>query len=557
MKREILSPPLKSILYTLIFSAMFILLLFSMNSCSKRKSGEQPVLDSNYVTTYMNSKAAFKDDLYWAMLFYKDRSYKLGWFKDHEVIPQAKTMLNVVKHAEEEGLDPSNYQIVDFDKLFKELKGIKRDLEKRDDLEKQIDAGLTATYINWASDYYRGLLEPRETKKVEWDVKRNRMRLDFALEVVLGEKESSLPYADFKPMHPEYENLKKALANFRKIKSEGGWPVIPQGTSLKVGQSSDAVPLIRKRLTAFLNPSKVNSDSQTKTFTPELSAALKQFQEQNGLTPTGTINAETVSFMNIPVNDRIRQVIINMERWRWIPQKFEPDYLIVNIPEYRLRVYESGKEKMSMKVIVGKILHDTPIFSDQMEDVVISPYWNIPPGILKDEIAPKAAQNPGFIAAMDMEVVGKDGNVVDPSSVDWSAAGSDSFPYIVRRKPGPKNDLGRVKFIFPNSMNIYLHDTPATQLFSASKRDFSHGCVRVERPIDLAVYLLRNVSGWDRQKIMDQVERREEKYVPLKKKLPVYLVYFTAAADATGKVRFYDDLYGHDKKLKQMYFSKL
>jgi len=501
--------PDRALFKGIFLNLSIVLLLFSLSNCSKRKSGEQPVLDSVYVTQYMNSKPAFKDDLYWAMQFYKAREYKLGWFKDHEVIPEAEKMLQAVSKAGEEGLDPKNYNVVDFKKLFKDLKGIKRDLDKRDALEQEIDAALSATYLNWASDYYRGLLEPRETKKADWDVKRNRMKLDLALQTVLGERERS-----------------------------------------------ELVPLLRKRLSAFIAKDSVSEQGVNNTFSKDLSVALKRFQDQNGLKANGILSPETINFMNIPVEDRIRQVIINMERWRWIPQSFEPNYLIVNIPEYKLRVYENGKEKMGMKVIVGKDLHSTPIFSDKMEHVVISPYWNIPPGILKNEIVPQVVSNPGFLEAMDMEVITKDGGTVDPSSVDWSAAGTDGFQYIVRRKPGPKNDLGRVKFIFPNSMNIYLHDTPSTQLFSQSKRDFSHGCVRVEKPIELAAYLLRN-AGWDRSKILDQVSTREEKYVPLKEKLPVYIVYFTAAADESGRVRFYDDVYEHDRKLKSMYFSKL
>ncbi|WP_374165152.1 murein L,D-transpeptidase [Arcticibacter sp. MXS-1] len=504
----------------------------------------------------MNSKPAFADDLYWAMQFYKARDYKLGWFKNHELVPESQKLLNVVSKSAEEGLELSNYGVVDISALIKDLQGVKRDLDKRDQLEKEIDIALSATYFNWASDYYRGVLEPRETKKADWDVKRNRMKLDLALQSVLGERESNLPYKDFQPMHPEYSNLKKALANYRRIKAAGGWPKIPAGASVAVGQPSSVVPALRKRLAALISQDTIKNAGASNVFDQNLSAALKKFQEQNGLPATGKLNSETVRFMNIPVEDRIRQVVINMERWRWIPQSFEPNYLIVNIPEFRLRLYEGGKEKMSMKVIVGKELNSTPVFSDQMEHVVLAPYWNIPPGILKDEIAPKVASNPGFLEAMDMEVIGKDGNPVDPTSVDWSAAGTGNFPYTVRRRPGPKNDLGQVKFIFPNSMNIYLHDTPSTELFNQSKRDFSHGCVRVEKPIDLAAYLLRD-TGWDRSKIMDQVSKHEEKYVPLKKKLPVYLVYFTASADASGRVRFYDDIYGHDSKLKFMYFSKL
>lgn len=552
MVNKILSIELKKAWPTLF---LLLSVWFVVSSCKGRKSGEQPLLDSTYITKYMTSKAAFKDQIYWAMQFYNARAFRLGWFKDHEIVPQADTMLQVIGRASEEGLDPKDYQVVDFNKLFDELKGNKRNLDKRDSLEKEIDVALSATYFNWASDYYRGLLKPRETKKTDWDVKRNRLKLDQALMAVLGEKESTLPYASFHPLHPEYAHLKKALANLRRVQAEGGWAKIPTPVSLAVGQHSSVVPLLRKRLAAFMSDSTLKSEDDV--FDQNLADALKSFQEFNELKVTGSLSPETVNYMNVPVADRIRQVIINMERWRWIPQSFEPNYIFVNIPEYKLHVFEKGKEVMNMKVIVGKDLHSTPVFNDKMESVVLAPYWNIPPGILKNEIAPKAASNPNFLSAMDMEVVSKDGTVVDPSSVDWSTAGTPDFHYTVRRKPGPKNDLGRVKFIFPNSMNIYLHDTPASELFNQSKRQFSHGCVRVEKPIDLAVYLLRDVPGWNRQKILDQIGSNQQRYVGLKQKVPVYLLYFTASADSRGRVRFYEDIYGHDQQLKTMYFNKL
>ncbi len=538
----------------LYIGGLLLLLISIFSNCSRRKSGEQPNVDSVYVKNFMNSRDQFKDDSYWAMEFYKKRSFKLGWFKDHELSPQAEKMLNVVKRAGEDGLDASKYNIIDFEKPLAELKKVKRDLDKRDELERSIDLGLTATYLNWASDFYRGLLEPRDSRKADWDIKRNTMRLDLALEAVLGERESDYAFADFKPTHQEYANLKKALANYRAIEKQGGWPKMPSDARVSVGSASSVVPLLRKRLEALIGKDTVAAAANSNIFTAALSNALKTFQKDNGLKVTGNLNEETLRFMNVPVQDRIRQVVINMERWRWIPQSFGTDYLIVNIPEYRLRVYTNDKEAMSMNVIVGKEMHSTPIFNDLMEHVVISPYWNIPPGILRNEVAPKVQANAGYLEASDMEVINQQGERVDPSSVNWAEAGSGSFPYVVRRRPGPKNDLGRVKFIFPNSRNIYLHDTPATELFNASKRDFSHGCVRVEKPIELAEYLLRN-TGWDRSRIEEQVATRQEKYVPLKKKLPVYLVYFTAAADTTGRVRFYNDIYAHDGGMKKMYFA--
>lgn len=537
------------------YFASLVLLFFLATGCNKRKSAESTVLDSAYIVSYMNKEPRFKDQLDWAKSFYKDRSYQLGWFKNHELVPQASKLIQIINKSAEEGLDPKDYQVVDVNKLIEELKESSKKEELRDSLEKEIDIALSATYFNWASDYYRGLLAPWESRKADWDIKLNKMKLDLSLKSVLQDSKDDNLY--FKPNHVEYANLKKALANYREVQRAGGWPKIPAGSTIQEGKASAVVPLLNKRLAGYLVKDNATPGTDTALFSKNMKAALKQFQSLNGLAVSGRLDAKTIQVLNIPVEERIRQIIINMERWRWIPQSFEPNYLIVNIPEFRLHVYEKGQDKMTMKVIVGKELHSTPIFNDKMEHIVLAPYWNIPPGILKNEVVPQVTANPGYLASKDMEVVTAGGTVVDPSTVDWSAAGTSSFKYTVRRKPGPQNDLGNVKFIFPNSMNIYLHDTPGDELFNQSKRDFSHGCVRVERPIDLAVYLLRNVEGWDKSKIEEQIKTGKEKYVALKEKLPVYLVYFTASADANGQVRFFEDIYQHDKTLKALYFSKL
>jgi murein L,D-transpeptidase YcbB/YkuD len=284
-------------------------------------------------------------------------------------------------------------------------------------------------------------------------------------------------------------------------------------------------------------------------------AAVKSFQRSQGLSPDGQVGGETLRLLNVPIDSRIQTLILNMERWRWIPKSLEPDYLMVNIPEFKLHVFEKGQEKITMKVIVGKTMNSTPIFSDKLEFVVLSPYWNVPMSIIQKELAPKLMSDPGYLERLDMEVVTNKGDQIDPSTIDWSSVDEKNFKYTVRRRPGPKNDLGDVKFIFPNSNDIYLHDTPHDELFSETSRDFSHGCVRVEKPIDLAEYLLRNVPGYDRSKIESVIAERQEKFVSLKQKLPVYLVYFTASADANGNVTFHKDIYGHDRTLAAQYFN--
>ena len=286
--------------------------------------------------------------------------------------------------------------------------------------------------------------------------------------------------------------------------------------------------------------------------------AVKLFQQDAGLKPTGIVSGETLKQLNVPIGTRIDQLILNMERWRWLPKKFEPNYLLVNIPEYTLHVIEADKEAFNMRVIVGKVLHETPVFSDKMEYVVLAPYWNVPFSIIDNELRDKLVANPSYLDRLDMEVVkgsGRKATIVDPASVDWANVTQETFKYTLRRRPGPKNDLGDVKFIFPNSNDIYLHDTPHDELFSQSNRSFSHGCVRLSEPIKLATYLLRNRPEWDQATILDSIATHREKYITLKEKLPVYLVYFTAWADAAGHPHFRDDIYGLDKKLAREYFD--
>ncbi|HEX8349403.1 MAG TPA: L,D-transpeptidase family protein, partial [Hymenobacter sp.] len=478
--------------------------------------------------------------------------------------------------AADEGLDPKDYKIKDFDQLFAALDKAQPDTTKRNALEKEIDVALSATYFKWASDFYRGTVDPRQVKNIDWDVKRNKIKLHKALMTILKERESTYPYYEFEPLHPEYDRLKKALAEYRAIQRNGGWPILPAGTKLKPGDTSPAVALLRRRLLGGANAASKPAPSATETpaiavgngsaatapaeqYDAELASAVKVFQQQNGLTANGIVSGETLQALNVPVANRVDQIIVNMERWRWVPKRFEPNYVLVNIPDYTLHVIENNKEAFNMRVIVGKTLNATPVFSDYIEYVVLAPYWNVPWSIIENELRPKLVANPvGTLDRLDMEVVkgyGKKAVPVDPSSIDWAGATQENFKYTVRRRPGPKNDLGDVKFIFPNSQDIYLHDTPHDELFSQGKRGFSHGCVRVQEPLKLAEYLLRDKPGWDLQTIQDTIATHREKYVTLKEKLPVYLVYFTAWADENGVMHFRDDIYGHDKALAKEYFN--
>jgi L,D-transpeptidase YcbB len=244
-----------------------------------------------------------------------------------------------------------------------------------------------------------------------------------------------------------------------------------------------------------------------------------------------------IKTLNVPVEDRIRQMLLNLERMKWMPER-PADFIVVNIPEYRFRVYEEGKEALAMDVVVGKAANRTVVFSDELKYVVFSPYWNIPRSIVRNEIYPAMQRSSSYLRRNNMETTGT----------------SNGLP-IVRQKPGRGNALGQVKFIFPNSYNIYFHDTPAKSLFSRDKRAFSHGCIRLHKPFELAKYLLQYADSWTDAAIKKAMSSSKEKWVTLKQTWPVFITYFTSWVNANGDVQFRDDVYGHDKKLESHLFE--
>jgi murein L,D-transpeptidase YcbB/YkuD len=278
-------------------------------------------------------------------------------------------------------------------------------------------------------------------------------------------------------------------------------------------------------------------EDTTGIFNPELTEAVKQYQRRMGLTDDGVVGKSVVRELNVPIRKRIEQLLINMERMRWMPNIPEGNGILVNIPQYELHVMEEGEIVFQMDIVVGKTGSETVIFADELQYVVFSPYWNVPRSIVRSEIYPAMQKNPNYLAEKNMEQIGF----------------SNGLP-IVRQKPGNNNSLGRVKFIFPNSYNIYLHDTPSKSLFGAERRAFSHGCIRVSQPAKLAEYLLRNQKDWPSDKISQAMRVNTEKWVSLEKPLPVFISYFTAWVDQGGLLHFREDIYGHDQKMAERLF---
>ncbi|WP_461490470.1 L,D-transpeptidase family protein [Pontibacter sp. HJ8] len=563
-----------------------MLCLFLMASCNrsgdKKEEGVKDMLgmntlsksttDSLYIKKFIAKTPAFKqhDDLIY--LFYRERDYDLAWFKDTELVPQSEKLLATLNEAAKEGLDPKKYKVMNIDEMIERYKGMGRKDSARLDLQQKIDIALTGTYFNYASDFYRGRVNPGEVTQVQWGVKQNKIKLNRALQTILKERESTYPYYEFEALHKGYTDLRSALEKYRAIEEKGGWAKVKLGSKkiLEKGDSAAAVLMVRKRLNPEANIDTTNA--KMRVFDDKLEAQVKNFQMLHGLSEDGKVGGNTLKMMNVPIESRIQQIMMNMERWRWIPKRLVPKsldqkYIWVNIPEYKLYVYEDPdgepdaerayKEVLSMNVIVGKTMHSTPIFSEKMEYVVLAPYWNLPNSIVEKEVAPAMLRNPGWLDKQDMEIVTKEKEPkpISPSSIDWSTVTEKNFPYMVRQRPGPKNSLGTMKFLFPNEHAVYLHDTPSGSLFSQTQRGFSHGCVRLEKPMELAKYVLQDMPEWNENTIRETINGGEEVWVTLPKKVQVYLVYFTSWVDQHGNVHFREDIYGHDKRLEEEFFS--
>jgi murein L,D-transpeptidase YcbB/YkuD len=329
---------------------------------------------------------------------------------------------------------------------------------------------------------------------------------------------------------------------------------VPSSVRLKPGQQSAQVAALAARLAASGDyDGPLPAAGAAATYTAALQEAARRFQRRHGLTDDGVVGAAVVTEMNVPIERRIRQIELNLERWRWLPRDLGERYVLVNIPEYRLEVWDGDKVPVTMRTVVGKQDTPTPIFNDEMTYLVFSPYWNVPPGIAEGETLPEIIRDPGFLQRTNIEVLDKAGSVIDPSAIDLS----DPAQYRFRQRPGADNSLGLVKFMFPNQFDVYLHDTPADSLFARASRSFSHGCVRLERPLALAEYVLADQPEWTPGRIQEAMHAQVERIVKLRKPLPVYLGYWTARVSADGIVQFRPDVYGIDGRQLDLLADRL
>jgi L,D-transpeptidase YcbB len=487
-----------------------------------------------------------------AKQFYQKRAYKLAWIDGRSPRQQMDELIEHLQHADREGLDPSLYNASTLAARRSEAgKGF---LSKKGFNEVEavgLDAWLTYLYMQYASDLATGVADLSHADP-NWQLRGQTFDPLTSVTDALEHDTVGRSLDDLVPHDPQYDALRKALARYREIASKGGWPALPPEVTLKPGQRNAAVPALARRL-ALTEDFAGRAGESDLMYGAELQEAVKRFQQRHGLEPDGVVGPAVVAQLNVPADARVQQIELNLERWRWLPRDFGDRYIIVNIPEYRLEVWEKGRLALAMRVVVGKKDTPTPIFSDQMTYLVFAPYWNVPDDIVQNETLPSVMRDPAFLERTHMEVVDTNGNIVDPVSVDLS----NPAAYRFRQRPGTSNSLGLVKFMFPNTFNVYLHDTPADSLFARAIRSFSHGCVRLEQPEALAQYVLTDQPSWTPDKIQAAMHGDEETTVKLKRPIPVYLGYWTARVSSDGVLQFRNDVYGIDVRQTQTLAERL
>jgi len=492
-------------------------------------------------------------------LFYARHRFSPVWSAESGLLPRVHAVLDAIRESKEEGLNPTDYhfdRIVELLQRYHELDHI--EAPERSALLADMDFLLTDAFLVYGSHLLRGRVDP-ETVEAQWSVERRKADLVDILFHALENDRIRETLDSLAPEHPEYRNLRAALARYRKYAAGKGWPEVPDGPSLRKGDRTPRVALLKARLTAeeLLDPS-VTTMSPPEEFDPETERVLMEFQERHGLEVDGVLGPKTRRALNVSAGERVNQILVNMERWRWLPQEFERRHILVDIAEFRLRVMEEGLEHLNMKVVVGKPYWKTPVFRGTMTYLVLNPFWNVPYSIAVRELLPRLKENPDYLKEQSLEWVqgwGPEERILDPEQVIPSRELLARGTIRLRQKPGLQNSLGRIKFMFPNRFNVYLHDTPARQLFQHSARAFSHGCIRVENPLVLAEYLLAKHPKWNRTRILEVLETHSPLEVRLPDPVPVYILYWTARAGEDGRVQFREDVYQRDGVLKAALIS--
>jgi murein L,D-transpeptidase YcbB/YkuD len=487
--------------------------------------------------------------------FYDSYGNSLPWVRGMQPSAQAQQAIAVLLQADQEGLSAEDYDGSRWADRLAKLKPTASQPSEADAL--QFDVALTVCVMRYISDLHIGKVNPKHFD-FGFDIRSKKYDLpQFVKADVVDAPNVAAALAQVEPPYPGYQRTIQALHTYLAYAKEYNGPQLPAiQKTIAPGDSYAGVPQLIALLRVVGDlPADASAPADSAVYQGPLVDAVKHFQARFGRTADGRITAQTLADLNVPLSTRVRQMQLTLERWRWLPLGLHAAPVVANIPEFRLRAYdENFKVALTMNVVVGKAYdHNTPVFEDSMQYVIFRPYWNVPYSIAKSEYLPKVARDPNYLSAKGFEVVNSKQEVVASGPVTGDVLQQlRSGKLFIRQAPGPKNALGLVKFIFPNDYSVYMHDTPAQEFFAKSRRDFSHGCIRLEKPADLAVWVLRDNPGWNADRVRAALNGSPNQQVNLTRPIPVLIVYATVIVTEDGTVHFYDDIYGHDAALEKV-----
>ena len=487
--------------------------------------------------------------------FYRARGFRPAWIDDGLALGNARALLAALRFVAEDGLEPANYHLAPIGSLLAEIDAAARkDLRRvRPEALADLEMLLTDAFLLCGSHLVHGQVNP-ETIQSEWFIKGRVEDLAAVLEKGLAENDVPRALDSLRPGHAVYRGLMRALRDHQALVEAGGWPGFSPGPKLVKGDRGARVGDLRRTLAAMGETAGTGAAEEPDVFDDALEAAVKRFQLRHGLEPDGVAGAGTATALNVSAAERLTQIRANLERWRWITQELGERYILVNTADFRVAVVEAGQEVLAMPAIVGTAYRRTPDFSGTMSYLEINPAWTVPPKLVREDILPKVRKDPAYLSQKGFRVFegwAEGAREIDIASVDWTQVDGESLPYKFRQDPGPQNSLGRIKFMFRNKFDVYLHDTPDRGLFKRAARTFSSGCIRVERPIDLAEYVLRGDPAWTREKILAAIESLKTQVIRLPEPLGVHLLYWTAWLAADGRIHFRQDVYLRDAALSR------
>jgi murein L,D-transpeptidase YcbB/YkuD len=481
--------------------------------------------------------------------FYEGRGFRPAWSDDYGPSPDVEDFLEVIRAAYREGLNPQDYHLNKIEAVLSDLYARQiglgtYDVEKLADL----DLILTKAFFLYASHLVDGRVDHRNIYP-DWVVNQGSADLKALLSEALDSGDMQKTLADLAPHYPKYVRLREKLIKYLAIAESGGWPQVPDGPKLLKGSGGKRVAILRQRLIASGDLASMAQESPV-IFDHDVETAVRKFQKRHGLKDDGRVGKSTLKVINVPLETRIRQIALNMDRLRWLSSDMGQNYIFVNIADFSLEVMEDEQPVMSMRIIAGKDEQRSCVLSAKMTYLELNPFWRVPDSIATKEILPQIKKYPGYLAQKTIKVFkdwSDNAKEIDPMLVNWSRVRASNLGYKFRQEPGPLNPLGRIKFIFPNECEIYLHDTPTRHLFGRTRRDFSHGCIRVEKPVELATYLLRNKETWIQKKILAEIKKGKRQVVMLPEPVNVHIFYGTVWVDREGVLQFRNDIYHADE----------